>query len=105
MGNSRNIAFWVILFILIVALFNMFTSGQSSMATRTDNFSSFMNKVERGDVESVLIDGEKVYVRARDGSEFVTVIPKGAEITDRLLAADVQINAEAQEQSSVLSFI
>ena len=29
MGNARNIAFWVVLFLLILALFNLFGNGQS----------------------------------------------------------------------------
>ncbi len=105
MGNTRNIAFWVVLFLLVVALFNMFNSGQSSLATSEETFSSFMEKVERDEVESVVLDGEKIYVTAKNGATYVTIRPEGAEITNELLANRVNIKAEAQEASGLLSFI
>ena len=105
MGNSRNIAFWVVLFLLVVALFNMFSSSQNSLATRTESYSSFMEKVHRGEVDSVVLDGEKIYVKGSSGSEFVTIKPEGTEVTDALLAANVKVNAEPQQASGILSFI
>jgi len=105
LGNTRNIAFWVILFMLVLALFNMFNSSQSSQSADRENFSTFMNKVERGEIESVRLDGEKIYVTAGNGQTFVTIRPAGAEFTDELLAANVAINAEPQEASGILSFL
>ncbi len=105
MGNTRNIAFWVILFMLVLALFNMFNSSQSSLSTNYENFSTFMNRVDRGEVESVRLDGEKIYVTAANGLEFITIRPVGAEFTDKLLASNVEIKAEPQETSGFLSFL
>lgn len=105
MGNSRNIVFWVVLFLLVVALFNMFTSSQSGVNARTESFSSLMEKVERGEIDSVTLDGENIYVKTKDGSQFVTIQPAGSEITKDLLDAGVQIRAEPQEASGVLSFL
>ena len=31
MGNARNIAFWVVLFLLVLALFNLFSGGQTTV--------------------------------------------------------------------------
>jgi len=105
LGNSRNIVFWVVLFLLVVALFNMFTSSQSGVNARTESFSSLMEKVERGEIDSVTLDGENIYVKTKDGSQFVTIQPAGSEITKDLLDAGVQIRAEPQEASGVLSFL
>ena len=109
LGNTRNIAFWVVLFLLMVALFQMFSSGQSSMGTREEKFSTFMAQVTRGEVESVTLDGEKVYVKATSGTQYVTIQPGGSAGTDtlveRLLDANVGINAEPQEQSGILSLV
>jgi cell division protease FtsH len=105
LGNTRNIAFWVILFMLVLALFNMFNSGQSTPSTSNETYSSFMSKVDRGEVESVLLDGEKIIVTASNGSHFVTIRPDGAEFTDKLLEANVEIQAKSQEQSGFLSFL
>ena len=45
MGNTKNIAFWVVLFLLILALFNLFHSGnQSTMAARSLSYSDFVTR-------------------------------------------------------------
>ena len=63
MGNARNIAFWVVLFLLILALFNLFSGGQTTINTRSVNYSDFIRSVEAGDVQTVTLDGEKVMFR------------------------------------------
>ena len=56
MNNARSIAFWVVLFLLILALFNLISGGQSSMATNTVSYSDFVERVESGDVSNATID-------------------------------------------------
>ena len=48
MGNARNIAFWVVLFVLILSLFNLFSGGQSSSNARAAAYSDFIAQVEGG---------------------------------------------------------
>ncbi len=66
MNNARNIAFWVVLFLLILALFNLISGGQSTMATSTVSYSDFGDRVEDGDVTNATIDGEKIIFRGGD---------------------------------------
>ncbi|MFQ5437420.1 MAG: ATP-dependent zinc metalloprotease FtsH [Paracoccaceae bacterium] len=105
MGNVRNIAFWAVLFLLVVALFNMFNSSSSSLGTREESYSAFMEKVARGQVQSVTLDGEKIYAHGADGLDFVTIQPEGAQITELLMDANVAISAKSQEQSGFMSLI
>ena len=105
MGNARNIAFWIVLFLLILALFNLFSGNQSTMSSRTLSYSDFIARVDSGDVQSVTLDGERVVVRARDGSQYVTIKPEGETLTDRLIDKGVEVKAEAQEQSGFLSVL
>ncbi len=44
-------------------------------------------------------------VRARDGSQYVTIKPEGEVLTDRLIGKGVEVKAEAQEQSGFLSVL
>jgi cell division protease FtsH len=104
-GNARNIAFWVVLFVLILALFNLFSGGQSTMSSRTISYSDFIERVDSGAVSSVTLDGEQVLIRGNDGSQYVAIKPQGEEITDRLIAANVEVRAEAQEQSGFFSLL
>ena len=50
MGNARNIAFWVVLFLLILALFNLFSGTGSTMQSREISYSEFVEAVESGNV-------------------------------------------------------
>jgi len=107
LGNTRNIAFWVVLFLLIVALFNMFSNSSSSLGVKEESFSGFMNSVGQGHVKSVVLNGEKILVTTETGDQFVTIQPAGAdsEVTAKLLENNVTINAKAQEQSGIMSLI
>jgi cell division protease FtsH len=108
-GNARNIAFWVVLFLLILALFNLFGNGQTTMNSRTLSYSDFVQKVDAGDVSAVVIDGEQVEFQTKDGKSFVTVKPAGEELNDKLveslIAKDVSVKAKPQEQSGFFSLL
>ena len=63
MGNARNIAFWVVLFLLVLALFNLFGGSNTNMQSRELSYSEFVTDVENGAVSNVTLDGEKVLFR------------------------------------------
>ena len=105
MGNARNIAFWVVLFLLILALFEMFNGGAGTSVARPVPYSEFITNVEAGNVTAVTVDGEKLSVTAKDGSKYGTIAPADDKMTDRLLAKGVEVKAESQEQSSIFSLL
>ncbi|MBW4985001.1 ATP-dependent zinc metalloprotease FtsH [Mameliella sp. CS4] len=105
MGNARNIAFWVVLFLLILALFNLFSGGGTTLQSREVGYSDFVRAVETQKVSSVTIDGEQVRYRTDEGQDYVTIKPEDAELTNLLLDNNVPVKAEAQEQSGFQSFL
>jgi cell division protease FtsH len=104
-NNARNIAFWVVLFVLVVALFNLFSGGQTTSTSRPLSYSDFIERVEAGEVKSVVLDGERVIVTAADNTRYVTIRPEGEEITEQLIARGVEVRAESQEESGFMSFL
>ena len=104
MGNARNIAFWVILILLVLALFNLFSGGQSQMAQRTVPYSDFIEAVQDGEVTQVTLDGEDVEFRTSDGI-FATIKPADAELTPALIQEGVPVTAQPQEQSGFQTFL
>jgi len=104
-GNARNIAFWVVLFLLILTLFQMFNGNTTTTASRNLSYSEFVQRVDEGQVQSVTLDGERVVVRGKDGNTYATIKPEGEEITDRLIAKGVDVRAEPQQQSGFMSLI
>jgi len=108
-GNARNIAFWVVLLILVMALFQLFAGGQTAMTSRTLSYSEFIQRVDAGQVQGVTLDGERIVVRTRDGGTYVAIQPQneilGGNLTDRLIAQGVEVNAEPQAQSGFMSLL
>ena len=103
MGNARNFAFWIVLFFLMIVLFTLFNNGASTTSGRTIGYSDFLQRVEAGDVSRVVIDGETLRVTDRQGNGYTTIRPSGENPTERLIAADVSVEARAQERSGLMS--
>ena len=105
MGNARQFAFWVVLLLLIVALFNLFSGSGNTLQSREIPYSEFVRSVEAGDVSSVTLDGEQVRYRGKDGQDYVTIKPEDAEVTQTLIANDIPVAAKSQEESGFQAFI
>ncbi|XDA97470.1 ATP-dependent zinc metalloprotease FtsH [Sulfitobacter sp. LCG007] len=105
MGNARNIAFWVVLFLLILALFNLFSGPGNTLQSREISYSEFVHAVEKGEVSNVTLDGEQVRFRRADGNDYVAIKPEDAEITTLLIDNDIPVRAEQQEQSGFQTFL
>jgi cell division protease FtsH len=105
LGNARNIAFWVVLFLLVLALFNLFSGSGGTMQSQSVSYSEFIQAVENEEVSRVTLDGENVRYRGTDGKDYVAIKPQDAELTQKLIDNGVPIKAEPQEQSGFQTFI
>ena len=105
MGNVRNIAFWVVLFLLILALFNLFSGPSGSLRNNERTYSEFVSSVDAGDVTSVTLDGEQILYRTNDNVDYVTIKPTDAEVTRLLIDKNIPVRAEKQQQSGFQSFL
>jgi tRNA(Ile)-lysidine synthase len=79
-GNARNIAFWVVLFLLILALFNLFSGGQTTHVVADDVLFRIHHPGRCGEVQSVTLDGERVLVRAKDGNAICHDQARGRDV-------------------------
>src|SRR6056297_2832205 len=105
LGNARNIAFWLVLFLLILALFNLFSGSGNTLQSRAVPYSEFVAAVDDGAVSQVTLDGETVRYRGADGQDYTTIKPQDAEITQQLIDQGVPVKAESQEQSGFQTFL
>ena len=103
MGNARNFAFWIVLFLLMIMLFNMFSNNQGTSSARSVNYSDFVQRVDSGAVSRVTIDGERIVFVGSDGQQYSTVRPDDTTLTQRLLEAGIPVEARPQQQSGFLS--
>ncbi|MEM1264945.1 MAG: ATP-dependent zinc metalloprotease FtsH [Pseudomonadota bacterium] len=103
MGNSKNIAFWIILLILLMALFQVFSNTGANSSSSRLSYSEFLERVERGEVNRVTLDGENVTFRTSDGNSYRTIQPRDSDLVATLRNNDVEIEAEPQEQSGLMA--
>ncbi|MCK5554052.1 MAG: ATP-dependent metallopeptidase FtsH/Yme1/Tma family protein, partial [Deltaproteobacteria bacterium] len=93
----RNIAFWLVISLMMVLLFNLFNRPQ--VKPETINFSQFINAVERGEIASVTIQGTKVLGRYLDGRKFKLFVPEYPDLVKNLRERGVEISAKPPEDS------
>jgi cell division protease FtsH len=95
---GRNLALWVIVALLLVALFNVFQpSGSSGRASMQVAYSDFLNEVNAGQVRDVVIQGRTVSGQLSDGRAFSTYTPEDPALVSRLTEKGIRVVARPEE--------
>ncbi|MFH5924506.1 ATP-dependent zinc metalloprotease FtsH [Roseomonas xinghualingensis] len=95
---GRNLALWVIVALLLVALFNLFQpSGTTSNRGAQVAYSDFLNEVQQGHVRDATIQGRVVSGTLQDGRSFSTYTPEDPQLVQRLTEKGVRVVARPEE--------
>jgi cell division protease FtsH len=94
---GRNIALWVIIGLLLIALFNLFQSPAQRGAAPSLAFSDFLTDVDTGKVSEVTIQGQAIRGTYTDGRPFATYAPEDPNLVNRLTQHGVRISAAPSE--------
>ena len=105
MGNARNLAFWVVLFVLVISLFNLFGNGQGATQANEKSYSEFVQAVDAGAVSEARVDGEKLYYRGSDNRSYQVIIGADTGVTDLLIDSGIPLTFEEQQQSGLTTFL
>ena len=101
MNFSRNLALWVVIGLLVFALFNLFQGSTTQRGPQTSlAFSDFLVSVDSGEVRDVTIKGNNVIGHYRDGRNFATYTPNDPSLIDKLGKKGVRITAQPSEDGS-----
>ncbi len=92
-ANFRNFALWVIIGLVLIALFNLFQNTGQHVAGRDVAYSQFIADVNQGRVRNVVIAGQQISGSYSDGSSFQTFAPTDPDLVKRLEDHGVQISA------------
>ncbi len=90
---SKNLALWVIIGLLLIALFNLFQSPSSHGPQTSLAFSDFLSEVGAGRVSDVTIQGNNISGHFSDGRPFSTYAPTDPGLVDKLTGNGVRITA------------
>ncbi|WP_417257959.1 ATP-dependent zinc metalloprotease FtsH [Celeribacter sp.] len=105
MGNARNLAFWLVLLMLVVALFNVLGGNQASMASNEIAYSDLMKRVDAGEISSVEIDGERILFTGEDNRRSYAINPGDDSIARELVAKGVAVKGTPQEESGFVTVL
>ncbi|MEJ2116951.1 MAG: ATP-dependent zinc metalloprotease FtsH [Alphaproteobacteria bacterium] len=102
--HFRNFAVWIIILLLVVALFNWVgnTAGRHGRPQEID-YSKFLTEVEKKNVKSVTISGnvltgQEIKGQLNDSSDFVTIAPNDPQLVERLRSQNVDIKGKRAEE-------
>ncbi|MEO8669476.1 MAG: ATP-dependent metallopeptidase FtsH/Yme1/Tma family protein, partial [Bauldia sp.] len=93
-ANFRNFALWVIIGLVLIALFNLFQNSGQRTAGHDVVYSQFLSDVDQGRVRNVMISGQQISGTYSDGSAFQTYAPQDADLVKRLEDRGVAIAAK-----------
>ena len=98
MNNLRNLALWIIIALLLVALFNMFQGTGSHPTATTISFTEFNQEVVQGAVKKVSIQGNQIKGELSNGQAFTTYAPDDPNLVPRMLDHNVSINVQPADE-------
>ncbi len=86
----KNLALWLVIGIVLIALFNMFSQPLNQQTDVV--FSDFMDQVDQGQVNEVVINGDNIRGKYIDGKLFQTTAPpKDPDLIKSLRQKNVRI--------------
>ena len=84
-------------FITSAVMDNFSGSGNSVGSQENFNYSKFLEKVDEGEVKSVLIQGDQINGQLTNGNGFMLVAPRDPKLIDTLIDKGVEIEAKQLE--------
>ncbi|GAB5374090.1 MAG: ATP-dependent zinc metalloprotease FtsH [Acuticoccus sp.] len=93
-NHFRNFALWVVIALLLIALFNLFQNPGQRSNTSEISFSQFLNETRNGNIRAVTIQQQEITGQYSSGGRFQTYAPDGANYIDALEQQGVTIRAE-----------
>jgi cell division protease FtsH len=107
-NNFRNLALWIIIALLLVALFNLFQGPAQRQGRAPISFSEFNEQIVGEQVRSVNMSGNRIEGQFKNGTTFSTQIPDDhAGLTQRLLdhKVDVRVRPDGDNITLLSVFI
>jgi len=97
--NYRNFALWIIIALLLLALFTLFQSPGQHTARNEIAFSQLLTEVDNGRVRDVVIQGPDITGTYTDGQSFKTYSPNDPSLVQRLYDKGVTVTAKPPQDN------
>ncbi len=99
-NNFRNLAIWVVIGLLLIALFSLFQSNMLKTTTKELTYTEFFDKVNAGTVKSITYSGGYVQGKDTAGTAFESYAPLIDADLEKLRAKNIDITFRPQQSES-----
>ncbi len=103
MGGFKNIVIWLVIGLLMMALYNVFHTSSESRGVNEISYTTLISEVSGGNVRDVVISGDEITGTFNDGSRFHSFSPDDPQFIERLNDQGVIINVKPLKQSALFS--
>ena len=102
MNFSRNAVLWLVIILLIFALFNLFQGTSATLQQPPLSYTDFLDRAESGDVNEITIKGQEISGKFRDGTAFTTMAPENTDVFTAMRANDVEVQVAPPDETNPL---
>ena len=96
---GKNLALWVIIGLLLIALFNLFQGSGPHGPSSPLAYSDFLAAVDRQQITDVTIQGSTIRGHFNDGRAFSTYAPNDPGLVGKLTDRNVRVSAAPVEEA------
>ncbi len=94
----KNLALWLVILLVMLTLFNLMTSHKDE--PKAISYTAFLDAVDEGSVQEVMLEGPNIEGKDRDGTAFKTFAPNDPKLVETLRGKGVTIQAKPEEDRS-----
>jgi len=98
-NNFKNFGVFAIIFAAIFIFAQMFNSNQSLQRSAQVPFSEFLNSVKADKISEVIIHGNNIEIKAKDGNFYTTYAPDGTSLVPILSDKNITFKAAPPEEA------
>jgi cell division protease FtsH len=101
----RNIVIWLVVFVLLVALFNAFQGSMDTSKSNEVAYSDLLGQMQSENVRDLELRGREATGHYNDGREFYTYVPDTHDLLQEAKKGGVRVNAAPPEDNALLSIL
>ncbi|MGN1063161.1 MAG: ATP-dependent metallopeptidase FtsH/Yme1/Tma family protein, partial [Alphaproteobacteria bacterium] len=98
--NKKSLILWVIIFLSVITLANVFYKPEAQNPLEKITYSSFVDMVKKGNVTTVQIQGQSISGTLKENKPFTTYAPDDAGLVPLLEKHGVSISAIPPEKET-----
>jgi cell division protease FtsH len=101
----RNIVVWLVVFVLLVALFNAFQGSVGSSNKNQIAYSDLIENIRSDNVRDLEISGHDVKGHLTDGQEFYSYVPDASDLLAEAKTTSARVTAVPPEDNTLISIL